>query len=142
MALLILFLYPQTAFCQMLLGGQPSSIALPLKDCIVPQGINGPVVIWITSDEQPLLNDVRDRATAQLIAGPTIAFVDTQPEQLGQLARLNPTNPTPVTTTSTTTLSPAQVSSAVTPSSTTQCSPSTTASGTSCSGSTKVLVPA
>jgi len=127
-----------TAFCQMLVGGSPSSIALPLKDCIVPKGINGPVAIWITSDGQPLVNDVRDRATSQLIAGPTIAFVDTQPQLLGQLARLDPSKPTPVTTTSTTTLSPAQVSGAI-PSST-QSSPSSTASGAS--PSNKNLVPA
>jgi len=73
-------------FCQMMLGGQPMSIPLPLSQCIVPQGINGPVGIWITSDGQPLLNNVRDRATTQLVAGPTMAFIDTQPQSLGQLA--------------------------------------------------------
>jgi len=126
------------AFCQMLVGGASTSIALPFNNCVVPKGINGPVVIWITSDGQPLLNDVHDRATSQLIAGPAIIFVDTQPQLLGQLARLNPSNPTPITTTSTTTLSPAQVSSVV--SSSTQSSPSPTASGAS--PSTIILVPA
>lgn len=74
-------------FCQMMLGGQPMSISLPLSQCVVPEGINGPVGIWITSDSQPLLNNVRDRASTQLVAGPTLAFIDTQSQSLGQLAR-------------------------------------------------------
>jgi len=96
----------------MLVGGQPTSIALPLKDCVIPKGINGPVAIFITSDGQPLINNVRDRATSQLIAGPTLAFVDTQPQLLGQLARFDIKNPTPIESKSTTTLTPADASSA------------------------------
>lgn len=71
-------------FCQMAIGGAPVAIALPLSQCIVPNGIDGPVAIWITSDGQPLLNDVVDRATKTVVAGPTIAFIDTQPQALGQ----------------------------------------------------------
>ncbi|KAJ3571190.1 hypothetical protein NP233_g3918 [Leucocoprinus birnbaumii] len=74
-------------FCQMMLGGATMSIPLPLSQCVVPDGINGPVAIWITSDGQPLLNNVRDRATTQLVAGPTLAFIDTQSQSLGQLVR-------------------------------------------------------
>jgi len=100
-----------TAFCQMLLGGLPTSIPFPLNDCIIPQDVDGPVVIWITSDDQPLINDVGKRATSQLIAGPAVAFVDTKPQLLGQLARQSASNPNPtlVTTISTTTLSPLDV---------------------------------
>jgi len=127
-----------TAFCQMLIGGQSTAIVQPLNDCVVPQGINGPVVIWITSDDQPLLNDVLDRGTSQVIAGPTITFVDTQPQLLGQLARLDPSNPTPLTSTSTTTISPSQVSSSI---SSSTLSTSSTAAGPSPS-TTLILVPA
>ncbi|KAH9483100.1 hypothetical protein JR316_0005201 [Psilocybe cubensis] len=74
-------------FCQMMLGGQPFSIPLPFDNCVVPDGVNGPVGIWITSDGQPLTNNVRDRATTQLVAGPTMAFIDTQPQMLSQLTR-------------------------------------------------------
>lgn len=74
-------------FCQMIVGGASSSISLPFSQCVVPDGINGPVAIWITSDSQPLINNVRDRATTQLVAGPTIAFIDSKPDMLGQLAR-------------------------------------------------------
>lgn len=74
-------------FCQMMIGGAESSISLPLSQCVVPSGINGPVAIWVTSDAQPLLNNVRDRATTQLVAGPTYAFIDTEPQLIGQMFR-------------------------------------------------------
>jgi hypothetical protein len=74
-------------FCQMLIGGAVASISLPLQQCIVPDGINGPVAIWLTSDSQPLVNNVRDRATTQIVAGPTMAFIDTQKEALAAAAR-------------------------------------------------------
>lgn len=77
----------QNMFCQMMVGGNPFSIALPFNQCVVPQGINGPVAIWVTSDGQPLLNNVRDRATTQLVAGPTMAFIDTKPEMLEMVVR-------------------------------------------------------
>jgi hypothetical protein len=72
-------------FCQMMLGGQPAAIPMPFDQCVVPQGINGPVAIFITSDGQPLVNNVVDRATVQLVAGPAMTFVDTQPQMLGML---------------------------------------------------------
>jgi hypothetical protein len=74
-------------FCQMMLGGQPMSIPLPFNQCIVPSGVNGPVAIWITSDGQPLINNVVDRAKSQLVAGPTMAFIDSQPQMLGMIVR-------------------------------------------------------
>lgn len=128
--------------CQMLLGGMPFSIALPLSQCVVPDGVNGPVVIFITRDSQPLLNNVIDRGTAQLVAGPTIAFIDTEPEMLGALAR-NPGSPgsQAATTTgavaslSTTTISPDQAQSLLSSFSTTA-----TASATSTSTSTSASI--
>jgi len=99
-------------FCQMMLGGLPMSIPLPFDNCVVPDGINGPVAIWVTSDGQPLINNVRDRATTQLVAGPLLAFIDTQPQMLGQLARLSPGESGAVST-STRTISPADASSLI-----------------------------
>jgi len=95
----------------MLLGGQFASIPLPFDNCVVPDGINGPVAIFITSDGQPLINNVRDRATTQLVAGPTMAFIDTKPQMLGQLARQN--NAAPAQSTSTNTISPSEASSII-----------------------------
>jgi len=129
-------------FCQMMLGGQPMSIPLPMSQCVVPEGINGPVGIWITSDGQPLINNVRDRAETQLVAGPTMAFIDTQPQSLGQTVRSatgsgaggsgssgssgsTGTDTTSASiSTSTTTISPAEASSILA-----SASPTATASG-------------
>lgn len=96
----------------MLIGGAFDAIALPFDSCIVPGGINGPVAIFITSDGQPLLNNVRDRATTQLVAGPLLAFIDTDPQMLSQLVRVS-SDGTPDSTTSTATISPAQASAII-----------------------------
>ncbi|KAJ6595107.1 ferritin-like domain-containing protein [Mycena vulgaris] len=74
-------------FCNMIVGGASFSINLPLAECVVPNGINGPVAIWITSDAQPLVNNVVDRAKTQQVAGPTLTFIDSQPEMLVQMVR-------------------------------------------------------
>jgi hypothetical protein len=100
----------------MLTGGAPCSIALPFSQCVVPQDVNGPVAIFITSDGQPLLNNVRDRAQTQVIAGPTFVFIDTQPQILGQLIRgagSGASGSQNVTSTSTKTISPAEASSII-----------------------------
>ncbi|GLB33247.1 putative ferritin-like domain containing protein [Lyophyllum shimeji] len=101
-------------FCQMLVGGAPMSIPLPLSQCVVPAGINGPVALFITSDGQPLINNVRDRATNKLVAGPTLAFVDTKPQMLGQIARSSSgSGSNAQSSTSTQTISPAEASSII-----------------------------
>ncbi|KAF9464258.1 ferritin-like domain-containing protein [Collybia nuda] len=102
--------------CQMLLGGSSMSIALPMSECVVPEGINGPVAIWVTSDNQPLLNNVRDRATTKVVAGPALAFIDTQPQMLGQLARGSGSgsgSQSQATSPTTRTISPAEASSVI-----------------------------
>lgn len=73
--------------CQMMVGGQAFSIALPFDQCVVPQGINGPVAIFITSDPQPLLSDIIEQANNSIVAGPTMAFIDSQPDMLAQSIR-------------------------------------------------------
>jgi hypothetical protein len=98
--------------CQMLLGGAHATLAFPINECVVPD-VNGPVAIWLTSDGQPLINNVRDRATAQLVAGPTFAFIDTKPEVLGSLARGGANIPVVQESTSTRTISPEEASSII-----------------------------
>jgi len=125
--------------CQMLLGGMPFSIALPLGECVVPTGVNGPVVLFVTRDSQPLLNNVIDRGTSQVVAGPTIAFIDTEPEMLGALVRNagNPGSQAATTTTgavaslSTTTISPDQAQSLLSSLSATSSTTSATSTSTS-----------
>jgi hypothetical protein len=98
--------------CQMLVGGAQATLSFPIESCIVPE-INGPVALWITSDGQPLINNVRDRATSQLVAGPTFAFIDTSPEVLGSLARSGADIPEIQESTSTRTISPDEASSII-----------------------------
>jgi hypothetical protein len=98
--------------CQMLVGGATATLSFPIEQCVVPE-INGPVALWITSDGQPLINNVRDRSTAQLIAGPTFAFIDTRPEVLGSLARSGADLPDIQESTSTRTISPDEASSII-----------------------------
>lgn len=71
----------------MLIGGAPFAIVLPFDQCVVPDGINGPVAVFVTSDPQPLANNVRDQAADKIIAGPTMAFIDIAPEVIASLAR-------------------------------------------------------
>ncbi|KAI0079723.1 hypothetical protein K474DRAFT_559276 [Panus rudis PR-1116 ss-1] len=107
-------------FCQMLVGGAPFSISLPFNQCVVPDGINGPVAIFVTSDSQPLNNNVRDQATDKIVAGPTMAFIDTVKETIGQLARgsaasgsSGSSTATASTSATTTTISGAEASSII-----------------------------
>jgi len=74
-------------FCNMIQGGNTTSLNLPLSSCMVPDGTNGPVALWITNDSTPLANDVTSRATDAQVAGPALFFVDSQPELIGQLVR-------------------------------------------------------
>jgi hypothetical protein len=108
---------PEKLFCQMIVGGASESISLPLAQCVVPSGIDGPVVIWVTKDAQPLLNNVVDRFSGDVVAGPTISFIDTGSPALNKLiisgggAGGSPNGSTAgSTTTTTTTLSPAEAS--------------------------------
>jgi hypothetical protein len=73
--------------CQMIVGDRPEAISLALADCIVPDGVNGPVAIFITNDEQPLAANVVIQNAAQIVAGPTIAFIDSVGDALGALVR-------------------------------------------------------
>ncbi|KAI0676779.1 ferritin-like domain-containing protein [Trametes maxima] len=101
--------------CQMLVGGMPATISLPLDACVVPQGVEGPVAIFVTSDDQPLNNNVRDRATqTTVIAGPAMAFIDTQKQLLSQLAlAASSNNASGSSSTSTTTITPPEASSII-----------------------------
>lgn len=71
--------------CQMLVGGAPFAIVLPYDNCVVPAGINGLVYIYAVNTDQPLLSNIQDQFQASIVAGPTGAFIDTQPEQISQV---------------------------------------------------------
>ncbi len=65
----------------------PFSLSLPISECVVPQGINGPVAVWVTSDDQPLNAGVVDRQSNAIVAGPLMAFIAAQPDPLSSLVR-------------------------------------------------------
>ncbi|KAI0662966.1 ferritin-like domain-containing protein [Cubamyces menziesii] len=103
-------------FCQMLVGGMPASIPFPLDQCVVPSGIEGPVAIFVTSDMQPLNNNVVERASQAVVAGPTMAFIDTQKQLLSQLALAGSSSSgdnSSNESSSTTTISPSEATSII-----------------------------
>jgi hypothetical protein len=96
--------------CQMIVGGATFAIALPIDECIVPDGVSGAVLIFITSDGNPLANNVRDRDTIKLVAGPNYVFVDTTTELLGSSARQGSGVASSGESTTTSTITPSQAS--------------------------------
>ena len=73
--------------CQMITGDSTEAISLPIGECIVPEGINGAVAIFLTTDNQPLAANVVVQNAEQILAGPTLAFIDTVGDALGNPAR-------------------------------------------------------
>jgi len=122
--------------CQMLAGGMPFSLSLPFSQCVVPEGLTGPVAIFITSDDQPLNNNVRDQATNKIVAGPTMAFIDNKPETLGSIVKGSSGGSGNNTITSTQTISPAQASALISSASgASAATPAPSASGAPSAGS-------
>lgn len=78
-----------TLTCQMMTGGAAFALALPFDNCVVPN-INGPVYIFVVNGTQPLLNSQVNQASATILAGPTLAFIDTVPETIGQVVKAAP----------------------------------------------------
>lgn len=97
-------------FCQMMMGGLPFSLSLPISQCVVPGGVNGPIAVFITNDTQPIANDAVNRTPNSLVAGPTILYVDTATQTLGQFVISGSANGTGPTDTFTRTVDPAAAS--------------------------------
>lgn len=119
----------QKLFCNMVVGGAAAAISLPIDQCIVPKGIVGPVALFVTKDAQPLLGlDIADQEVANIVAGPTIAFVDfgVAEQTIARLVLTPGSKLTkdlngapPVATKSTATISPPEASKSVADSSST-----------------------
>jgi hypothetical protein len=73
--------------CQMLAPGMPFSLSLPFDQCVVPQGLNGAVAIWITSDDQVLNGGVIDRQSNAIVAGPLLTFIDIEVDEIAVVIR-------------------------------------------------------
>ncbi|KAG8700512.1 hypothetical protein FRC08_004656 [Ceratobasidium sp. 394] len=95
--------------CQMMTGGAPFAVSFPIDQCVVPQGLEGPVYIYITNTTQPLLNSQQNQNVASIVAGPTAGFIDTRQESISALFKSGQLNQGGGSVT-TNTLSPAQAS--------------------------------
>lgn len=73
-----------------MVGGMTASISQPIDNCIVPNGIDGLVYVYVTMTEQPLLNDITVQFQADILAGPLGVFIDTKPDRLAQLISNSP----------------------------------------------------
>ena len=65
----------------------PFSLSQPLDNCMVPSNVTGPVAVWVTKDDQPLANNARDRTDTNVLAGPSVVFIDTTVDTISQLVR-------------------------------------------------------
>ncbi|KAH7343602.1 ferritin-like domain-containing protein [Rhizoctonia solani] len=74
-----------TLSCQMMTGGVASAAVFPIDQCVVPQGLEGPVYIYVTNSTQPLLNSQQNQNVGSIVAGPTGAFIDTRQESASAL---------------------------------------------------------
>jgi rubrerythrin len=96
-----------TLSCQMMTGGVANAAVFPIDQCVVPQGLEGPVYIYVTNSTQPLLNSQQNQNVGSIVAGPTGAFIDTRQESASALfksgGQLNPGS-------STSTITPEQAS--------------------------------
>jgi len=71
--------------CQMMTGGAPFAVSFPIDQCVVPQGLEGPVYIYITNTTQPLLNSQQSQNVGSIVAGPIGGFIDTRQESISAL---------------------------------------------------------
>jgi hypothetical protein len=111
--------------CQLLAGGMAFSLSMPATACTVPSSLSGPVAVWITSDDQPLNNNARDRTNLTTVAGPAMMFIDDTPQAISQLVRSTGAN---VTTTQI--ITPDQASSLIASAATATGAPAAAATGT------------
>jgi rubrerythrin len=102
---------PNTLTCQMLVGGQATALAFPLSQCVVPPGVNGPVYLFVTSSSQPLANDPLIRDSSDIVAGPTVAFIDSTVQTVSTLVRTPSSNNAPAPNVATNTITPSSATS-------------------------------
>lgn len=60
-------------FCAILVGGEATTINLPLDQCFIPFDIDGPAYIFITNSATPLAADVTVQDASTTLAGPGVS---------------------------------------------------------------------
>ncbi|KZT55326.1 hypothetical protein CALCODRAFT_356040 [Calocera cornea HHB12733] len=76
---------PNAFWCQWTSGASTEAVVQPITACATP-AINGYVFAWITNSSTPLSTDILTQNVNSVVAGPAIAFVDSQMEILSELA--------------------------------------------------------
>jgi hypothetical protein len=56
-------------FCNMIVGGAIEAIVFPISECVVPDGLDGPVHLFITSSETPLSSNIVNQDASIIVAG-------------------------------------------------------------------------
>ncbi|EJU06456.1 hypothetical protein DACRYDRAFT_113158 [Dacryopinax primogenitus] len=72
-------------WCQWTSGTATDAVVQPITQCVSP-AINGYVFAWITNSSTPLTTDITTQNVNNVVAGPAIAFVDSQKDILSELA--------------------------------------------------------
>ncbi|ORX35802.1 ferritin-like domain-domain-containing protein [Kockovaella imperatae] len=65
-----------TLFCNMIVGGASEALVFPIPSCVVPDGLDGPVHIFVTNSETPLSANIVGQDAGIIVAGPVVTFID------------------------------------------------------------------
>ncbi|KAM0751135.1 hypothetical protein T439DRAFT_380141 [Meredithblackwellia eburnea MCA 4105] len=71
--------------CHMIVGGAATALVFDASKCVVPNGINGPVAVFITNSSTPLQTNLQTQNKATILAGPALLFVDSSANTLSSL---------------------------------------------------------
>lgn len=91
----------------MIVGGAAEAVVFPVPECVVPEGLDGPVHLFITSSATPLASNIVTQDGSSIVAGmssfldrakcfhadpalgPAIAFIDSIPNVLAEVSDHN-----------------------------------------------------
>jgi len=57
-------------FCNIIVGGAIEAIVFPISECVVPDGLDGPVHLFITSSETPLSSNIVNQTKTPALLWP------------------------------------------------------------------------
>lgn len=69
----------------MIIGGAPVAQVFSASSCIVPSGIDGPVMIYLTSSNTPLNSNILQMDKSIIVVGPALIFVDSRSSSLSEV---------------------------------------------------------
>ena len=59
----------------MIVGGRPVSHVAPAESCIVPEGMDGPVMVYLSGSGSPMQSNILQQNAAGILAGPGFVLV-------------------------------------------------------------------